>query len=102
MIYCYICPKCEYKKEVYISIKEMESTTFFCQICKTPMNRDYNKEHQGMPIFILRGFGWSEDGYSHDIDQAEIEMKKRGLPVAKYPTKRWNPERDQYYPGKEI
>lgn len=113
MIYCFICPTCSKQKEVKMTISEMEELSsgkllimeIYC--CGNMMNRDYQAEHLGrnnnaLPLFSRRGFGWSEESYSKDIDQIEIEHRKRGLPVARYSKKRWDPKRDQYYPGKEI
>jgi predicted nucleic acid-binding Zn ribbon protein len=42
-----------------------------CTQCGKPMRRVYSKMN-----FKLRGLGWRSDGFSTDIDQAELEWER--------------------------
>ena len=77
-IYAYFCEACGYKFELLKPMSESESIKY-CPKCNKICRRDFQAEGCS--------FGWGdsisrpETGFSKNIDDAEEEMKRRGLPV---------------------
>ncbi len=84
MIYCYRCPKCGNKKEITLSIEEMEGVrdgklflmALWC--CQSEMVRDFRSE--GLKFGV--GMNSSKQcGGCADYDDGEIWRYKQGLPT---------------------
>jgi len=74
----YVCPACGWRLESW-HVDGKPHKAPLCPACMIPAKQIFHP-----PGVILRGLGWSRDGYSKDIDDAEEFWKKDGKPVGKH------------------
>lgn len=85
MRYCFSCPECGNKKEVIMTIAEMEDVRdgkvikFELNCCKLSMVRDFAQE--GMSFDMGRSTGNSKDGFCSSYEDGEIWRYKHGYPT---------------------
>jgi hypothetical protein len=68
----YRCPSCGWDVESWHTEGKIQKPPL-CPACMIPCVQVFQP-----PNIVLKGLGWAKDGYSKDIDDAEIFWKKSG------------------------
>ena len=74
----YQCETCGWELEKW-HVENEKQVPPLCPSCMKPA-----KQVITAPGIVLKGLGWSRDGHSMDIDDAEEFWKKNGEPVGKH------------------